>query len=414
MTSDSRVGVHRETLPGGLTLLFEPMPWLSSASLALFVPMGAATDPAGQEGSAAVHAAWAGKAADGDDARTFSAAFDRLGVRRGYGAERNYSTVSASLLAETLPRALPLITAQLRRPNLTDSDFRSARQLALQELASLEDQPASRLGEALSAATFESGHGRSAFGTKAGLEQLDPASVRADRAERHGAAGSVLALSGGCDWEEVRALVAEQFGDWQGGTPPAETPMFSAPGRQHIEADTAQVQIGLSYRALPPEHPDTVLQSLGTAVLSGGMGARLFSEVREKRGLVYAVGASGRAVRGAGWTVGYASTTPARAEETLNVMQAEFSRLAEGVTAEELQRARQGLLTRLVMQGEASGARTSMLAGDWLLRGRVETVRDKLDRLRAVTLEQLNEWLAANPYGDPVTVTLGPAGEGAG
>lgn len=414
MIPDSPLPVHQETLPGGLTLLFEPMPWLSSASLALLVPMGSTSDPEGQEGSASVHAAWAGKAAGGLDARAFSAAFDALGVRRGYGAERNYSTVSASLLAATLPEALPLISAQLRRPELSPGDFGNARQLALEELASLEDQPAARLGEALSAATFQSGHGRSAYGTAEGLARLDPASVKADRAARHGPHGSVLAVAGGCDWDDILNLAAEQFGDWHGNAVEQEAPVFSPPLRRHITADTAQVQIGLSYRALPPGHDDTILQSLATAVLSGGMGARLFTEVREKRGLVYAVGASGRAVPGAGWTVGYASTTPEKAGETLAVMEGEFSRLSSGVTEEELERARQGLLTRLVMQGEASGARTSMLASDWLLRGRVETTAEKADRLRAVDLGRLNAWLADNPLENPVTVTLGPGEEGAG
>lgn len=408
MTSEPPPPVHSETMPGGLKLLIEPMPWLSSVSLALFVPMGAVTDPEGFEGSAAVHSAWAGKAADGLNARDFSAAFDALGIRRSYGAERNHSLVTASLLSGTLPEALALIAAQVRRPLFSENDFSNVRQLALEELASLEDQPAARLGEALSAATFLSGHGRSGYGTAAGLNRLDPAAVLADRSRRYGAAGSVLAIAGGCEAEAAADLVRRHLGDWQGSTADEALPVFNQPGWHHVTADTAQVQIGLSFRALPPKHPAAVLQSLAVAVLSGGMGARLFTEVREKRGLVYAVGAAGRAVRGAGWTMGYASTTPEKAQETLDVMRGEFSRLQEGVSGEELERARQGLLTRLLMQGEASGSRTSMLAGDWLLRDRVETVAEKAARLRAVGLDELNTWLGRNPFGEPVSVTLGP------
>ena len=111
-------------------------------------------------------------------------------------------------------------------------------------------------------------------------------------------------------------------------------------------------------------------------------------------------------------TVGYAGTTAQRSQETLSVMLDEFRRLSEGVTHEELERARQGRLTRLVMQGESSGARANRLASEMYLRGKVRTLEETADDVRSVTLEQLNSWLAANRLPDPTVVTLGPDTDG--
>ena len=404
--------IHSERLPNGLTLLFEPMPWLRSVSLGLLVPMGAATDPDGYEGSATIHSEWSLKGAGELDARAHSAAIDSLGVRRGASADRNTTNFGASLLVDTLAPALPLLASQVREPRLADDDFEKARQMGLQELASLADQPSARLFEALAAATFDSGHGRSAFGTAEGLTALTPASVRADRAARFGAEGSILAVAGGADWDELRQLVSESYGSWDAVAEGPVKPEFAGTKRVHVAADTQQMQIGLSFRALAPDHEDWLLQSLAIDVMSGGMGARLFSEVREKRGLVYSVGAAARALRGAGYIIGYAGTTAQRSAETLSVMLAEFRRLSDGVSHEALERARQGRLTRLVMQGESSGARANRLAADMYLRGRVRTLEEAADDVRAITLEQVNSWLAENRLPDPTVVTLGPDTDG--
>ncbi len=139
MPTDPIPHIHAERLPNGLTLLFEPMPWLRSISMGLLVPMGAATDPDGFEGSATIHSEWSLKGAGELDARAFSTAIDSLGVRRGASADRNTTNYGASLLVDTLPQALPLLASQVREPRLAEADFEKTRQLGLQELASLVD-----------------------------------------------------------------------------------------------------------------------------------------------------------------------------------------------------------------------------------------------------------------------------------
>lgn len=405
--------IHTRKLPNGMTLLFEPMPWLPSVSLTIMLPLGAATDPEGREGSATVLHEWVSRGAGELDSRGFTEALDALGVRRGGSAGVETSTWSASLLATALPAALPLLADELRRPRLATGEFEGARELALQELASLEDQPMQRMFEHLHRRLFRSPHGRSAYGTREGLAALDPESVRADYERRFSPEGAVMAVAGGVGWEELQDLVEGIFGDWRGPKPERPGVEIAPAERHHVSADTAQVQIGLAYPGLGPTDTDWYLQSLALNVLSGGMGSRLFSEVREKRGLVYSVGASAQALRGYGYILGYAGTTPEKAQETLDVMTAEFEGLSRGVMQDEFTRARDGILSSLVMQGESSGARAAALVRDQYLRGAPRTLDAITDAYTAISLNELNDFVNGRTLAGPMVLTLGPDGAAA-
>ncbi|HEX7003137.1 MAG TPA: pitrilysin family protein [Trueperaceae bacterium] len=410
MTVDTNSSIRTRRLDNGVTLVFEPMPWLRSLSLALLLPVGSVTDPRGREGSATVLFDWLSRGAGGMDSREFNDRLDTLGVRRGGGAGRETTNFTASMLASALPEALPLLADMVRRPELDEGEFASARELALQELASLDDSPAQRLGELLSAHYFTSAHGRSAYGTREGLESLDPAGLAEDFRSRYAPEGAVIAAAGGVRWEELSALAEEAFGGWQGSPPAMPAVEVETPRRHHVAAETSQVQIGLAYPGLPPQHSDWYRHTLAMNVLSGGTASRLFSEVREKRGLAYSVHAGARAVRGYGYVVARAGTTPERADETLDVMLDEIARLGQGVDADELERARTGILSHLVMQGESSGARAAALAHDLYLRGEPRSLAQIKAMVSTVSLNDVNSFLAMQSPPRPTVLTLGPNG----
>jgi len=400
--------IYQHRLDNGLWLLFEPMPWLPTLSTTLMLPFGASTDPDALEGSATVLHDWLQRGAGALDSRAHSDALEGLGVRRGGGAGREMASLAASFLAAELPDVLPLIASMAAEPRLEEAEFAPARELAQQELQSLADNPTQRLFNELMGRFLEGGPGRSPFGSEAGLAALTTASVRQDAARRLGPDGAILALAGGADWETVKAGAEQAFGDWTGETVSLPDPVRSAPGRSHVQADSAQTQIGLAFPAPAPSDPDVYAYDLALHVLSGSMGARLFTEVREKRGLVYSVGASYRALHGFGYTLGYAGTTPERADETLRVVLAELAKLSQGVEADELERARTGTLSSVVMQGESSAARASRLASDALLQGRARTLEEIRNEVEKVDLKRINDYLAEHPFPDPTVVTLGP------
>lgn len=409
MTPSSDTEIHRHRLETGLELVFEPMPWLATASFTLLVPFGAATDAPGAEGSATVLYDWLQRGSAGRASREIQDAFDDLGVRTGGSPGRETASFSASMLVDAFAPALELHADQVMRPNLEPDEFASARTVALEEIASLEDEPAGRMFEALIAASFSTGRGNSPYGTEQALQELTADRLRDDYRRRVGPNGTILAVAGGLAWDRVRGVVEDAFGAWEGGTAELPAAAFEAGKREHLEAPTAQTQIGLSWATLPPAHDDWYAHSLAMQVLSGSMGARLFTEVREKRGLVYSVSASTRPIRDFAVALGYAGTTPDRAEETLDVTLHEIQRLYDGVHDDELERARTGLLTDLIMQGESSRGRSSGLARDLWLRGRPRDLDEVHRAVAELTLEGVNAALARHPRPEPTIVTLGPS-----
>ncbi len=400
--------IHELTLPNGLRVAYAPMPWLPTLSVALSLPLGAATDPEGREGSANVLHEWLQRGAGDLDSRAYSDALLDLGVRRGGGSGRERSSLSFAFLESVAGTALGLLADSVARPRLEDAEFEASRELALQELESLKDAPTQLLFEALQEQLFKSPQRRSGYGTDAGLRALTPGGVREDAAARLGPSGAVLGLAGGGEWSDLKAVVADAFGGWSGGNAPLPAAELAPVGRHHVEAESTQVQIGLGFPSPAPGSDVAYVYQVALEVLSGSMGARLFTEVREKRGLVYSVSAFYRTLRGFGYTLGYAGTTAERSAETLDVFLAELGRMAEGVTAAELERARTGLLASVVMAGEASGSTAGRLTNDIALFDRPRTLAEISRHIEGVTLQAVNDYLAANPIPEPTVVTLGP------
>ncbi len=402
--------ITTETLRNGLVLAVEEQPENRGAAFTLLVPAGATTDPEPYLGSAAVMEHWLWKGAGSYDARAFAEALDDLGVRRGSETGVEYTTFSAALLPEVLPRALELFSLMFLAPRLADETFESARRAVEEELAALEDDPPKKLFVRLRREVFQSPHGRNVEGSFESLARLSPETLRAQYPRRYTPRGAILAVAGGVRFGEVRDAVQKTFGCWGGPEVALPAPETTPPHAARWVEETAQVQIGLYYKDVPPDDPRFYAARLASQVLSGGMASRLFTEVREKRGLVYTVYASPGAFKGFGWLAAYAGTTPERAEETLKVVKAEIARLKEGVTEEELERAKIRTKSALVMQSESAQARAGGMVRDLFLLGRVRSLEEIEERVNAVTLEAINAFLAEHPYVNPWEGVLGPVG----
>jgi len=143
------------------------------------------------------------------------------------------------------------------------------------------------------------------------------------------------------------------------------------------------------------------------AVLGGGSSSRLFTEVREKRGLCYSVSAGYQTHRDLATAIAYSGTTAERAQETLDVMLAEIDRLPGTITADELDRVKARAKSGLVMQQESTAARAGAMARQWYHLGRVRTLAEDLERLDQLTVSEIETWLAANRPTDLTVVSLG-------
>ena len=157
-----------------------------------------------------------------------------------------------------------------------------------------------------------------------------------------------------------------------------------------------------------PSDEDYYNARVAISVLSGGMSARLFTEVREKRGLCYAIGARYHALKEAAGIMCYAGTTPDKAQETLDCVIGEFNRLGEGISAEEIDRAKVGLKSSLILQSESSSSRAGAIGSDHYILGRVRSLDEIKDRIEATSVDSVLAFLRNNPFRDFTVVTIGP------
>ena len=398
----------QHTFPNGLTLLGERMPGMQSAAMTLLLEAGSSTDPVDRLGSATVLSDLVLRGAGPRDSRQLTDYLDSLGLQRSSSVGIHHTRFGCAALAEKVFAGLPVYSDIVRRARLPEDGFRAARDLALQALAGIDDDPRQKLLIKLREWHFPSPYGRCSMGKKDNLEKLTIELCKADYSRRYHSHEAILAMAGNIDFEHMKAEVARHFGDWN-GMPTAPVEVMPPPGNFHHEKqESEQTHIGIAYPSIPETHPDYYTVRLAMEVLSGGMSGRLFTEIREKRALVYNVWAGYSSLKGQGSIFGYAGTSNDRAQATLDTFIGELHRFTAGVTQDELDRAKIGLKASTIMQGESTSARAGAIAHDYFMRGRIRTLDEIKQAIDSVTLDQVNAYLKTHEPGPFTIVTVGP------
>ncbi len=401
--------IHSHTFENGLTLLAEPAPSSQSLAMTFFVPGGYTREPEGKQGLASLLAEMACRGAAGLDGRAHTDAIEALGIQRTSSSEAKFQTLSAVMIHDRFDKGFPLLADMVLRPTLSADELEPAKDLGIQSIESLEDEPQQKVFIELRKKHFPMPFGRSSIGTIEGIESVtrqDLFNFWQATSRPHGA---VLGFCGRFDFNHLRDTVGKTFADWKGAAAPI---VETAPGQRgvtHLDAPSTQVHIGLAFDAPKETSPNAMRHRIGVFALSGGMSGRLFSEVREKRGLCYSVYASYAANQDRGTTLAYAGTTAPRAQETLDVMTAELDKLSAGITQEEYDRAMVGIRARLVMQGESTQSRAGAIASDQLVFGHPRTLDQIQAQVTAVKIDHVNDYLKTNPPGALTQVTIGPS-----
>lgn len=406
------MAIEIRELECGAVLLVEPMAGVKSCALNWTLPAGAAAEPFDKLGLSGIVAEMVQRGAGGLTSRQHADALDAAGISRSLDTGVRTSRLSATFVGQDLDRAIPLLADMIVRPAMPKDAFGPAQSLAIQELEALADDPQEWAGIEAMTRHLPEPLNRSTYGTREGLTACTHADAVAFLQSFYVPQGSIIALAGDVDPALAQDTLDAALTGWSGK---AAIPMGAGPaprGTTHVEDDGAQVQIIVVRDAPRDGTPEAACERLATAVLSGGMSGRLFTEVREKRGLCYAVHAGYTPERETGWLTAYVGTTPERAHESLEVLQAELDRLAtpDGApTGDELTRARVGLKSRIVFGGESTGARAGALASDYRKLGRCRTLEERVAEIDAVTMDGLRAHLASFDRGQATVLTLGPA-----
>jgi predicted Zn-dependent peptidase len=394
-------------------VLIERMEGVRSASIAWLIPAGAGHDPEHLQGISTLWAELLQRGAGGRDSRAQADALDALGLMRDVENRAQYLRLTATMTGDRLLAALPLLVDMVRAPRFDADQLDPVRELAIASLHGLKDNPSERAHIELSRRHATPPINRSGLGTEQGLTAITQRDIvdgwkRQARADR-----SIIAIAGDVEPQRVIAELERLLGGWERGAPEIATrPNPERGSFVHIPDPSNQVQVYLAHEAPPEPSDDAKLEQIVASVLSGGSSSRLFTEVREKRALCYAVSAGYVTDKLFGRVVGYVGTTPERAQESLDVMLAELNKLTRAgggrIERDEFERAVVGYRTRLVFSGESTAARASALASDQHRLGHGRTLEELQARVRSITLDQVNEYVSRRELGPITVVTLGP------
>ncbi|HEX6873763.1 MAG TPA: pitrilysin family protein [Micromonosporaceae bacterium] len=404
--------ITTKRLDCGMPLIVESIPGVKSAGFSWLLPAGTATEPENRQGLCAMWTELLLRGAGDLDSRAHADALDRLGAGRSTDAGGYHLRISGTMLGSRMVEALPLVVDMVRRPKFDPDSIEPVRDLALQALDSLKDEPQERASLAARQRHYPVPLNRSSLGTREGLTAITRDELATHWKARAVPGGSILAIAGAVDADALTTELNRLLRGWTGQSPDVTGGPTPPRGYAHETDQTNQVQILIMHDAPPESDPSSLLEKIVVSVLSGGMSGRLFSEVREKRGLCYAVSASYAAGKDFGAVAGYVGTTPERAQESLTVMLAELARIntPEGkVERDEFDRAVIGMKSRLVFSGESTSGRAASLAYDQHRLGRPRSLDEISRQIDSVTLDAVNAYLSRRKPGSTTIQTLGPA-----
>ena len=399
--------IFHHVFENGLTVVAQPMPWLESAAFSIAVPAGCRYDPPAKLGLASLACEWLQRGCGDYDSRQFIESLEMLGVDFNSSASIYNTNFSAAMQAAQLNDALSIYADLLRRPHFPADQLEDSRLVCFQEINSLEDDLSQRAILKLRHRHYGDPDGRHCEGTMETVATINRDDVLNFYQQRYRPNGLILAVAGKIDWNDLLQHVETLFADWEPQEAAPIVHLDPERGVFHIPHDSEQTHIAVAYPGIPYSHPDYFLNRGAVGVLSGGMSSRLFTEIREKRGLCYTVYASCHSIKDRGSVICYSGTSTRRAQETLDVLVEQLQELAAGIRDDELRRLQVQIRSSLIMQQESCRSRASSIAGDWFHLGRVRLLDEINEKISGLTVESINTYLAQHPPGDFDVVTLG-------
>lgn len=385
--------VRRTVLDNGLRVVTDAQPAARSASVSVWVGVGGRDEPDELAGASHVleHLLFKGTAAR--DARSIALDLDAVGGDMNAFTANEHTAFYARVPAGAAGLATELLLDVVAEPALRPEELEAEREVILEELAAAEDDPDDVAVTHLFEGLFP-GHplGREVLGTRESIISLGREDVAAFLERWYCPANLVVAAAGHVDHDELVREVSARLG----GRAPGAAPLRSAPGDEVVVelADHRPVEtthLALGWRTPPAAHPGRFALAVANHLLGGGPSSRLFQEVREQRGLTYGISSSVSAHVDAGALTVHVATAPRKVDEVQAVVDAVIEDLAgNGITGEELARAKGSLRGGLLLGLEDTASRMTRLGIGETMRGGVTPVDEHLARLDAVTVEDVH------------------------
>lgn len=404
------MSVERSELANGLTVVSHAMPEVETVSLGIWVGAGSRSEDAGEHGVAHFLEHMAFKGTARRSARDIAEEIEAVGGELNAATGVDSTAYYARVMREDLPLALDILSEIILAPRFDRTELARERDVILQEIAAAMDSPEDIVFDLAQEAAFpEQSVGRAILGTAQSVGHFNRAHLGSYLAAHYHAPIMVLAAAGAVDHGRLAAEAELRLAALEPSPPPSPARATYGGGMKRSGKPFEQTHLVLAFEAPPYRHPDYFTAQMLAGALGGGMSSRLFQEVRERRGLCYAIYAFSSGLTDSGIFAVHAAGGPDRAHELFSVIRAELERAAEsGFHEDEIARVRAQLKMGLLAGLESSSARAEQLARQILIHGRVFTAQELIEKVEQVTaadLQALVERLLVSPLS---LATVGP------
>lgn len=403
---------YRKTvLDNGLTVLSEPMDEVRSITLGIWFAVGSRDESPAEAGMSHFMEHMMFKGTPTRSARDISEAFDRLGAELNAFTSKEYTAYYSRFVDENLPQAFEILSDMIVSASLTDESAESEREVVIEEIARMEDTPDDRVHEIFAHALWPNHPlGLPILGSRESVGSFDHGRSDEFRSRHYVTGNAIVAAAGNVDHDDLVELAKKHLSLPQG--PRSIRPRAEAPPTSRLTVltkETEQSHIVYGTGAFDANHPDRFVLSVLDGVLGGGMSSRLFQEIREKRGLAYAVYSFSALYQDTGEFAVYAGTRPENTEEVVRLIQLEMERVAlEGVTDDELDRVRQAVMGHLILGMEATRNRMTRLGKNETTGTEMLSASEIMERFEAVTMDDLKRVAADIFTRERVLAAIGP------
>jgi predicted Zn-dependent peptidase len=404
------MSVEVTRLPTGLVVVTDTMPHLETASLGVWVGAGSRDERPDEHGISHLLEHMAFKGTARRTARQIAEEIEAVGGDLNAGTSIESTAYYARVLRADVPLALDVLSDILAAPSFDPDELKREQNVIVQEIGAAEDTPDDLIWDRLQEMAYTGQPiGRSILGTPATVRSFDRERLAHYLGRNYRGADMVVSAAGAIDHAQVVAEVERRFASFAGAAAPApEQARFIGGSRIEVR-DLEQVHIALAMHGLPQRDPGLYSLQVFTSVLGSGMSSRLFQEVREQRGLCYAIYAFHAPYTDTGMFGLYAGTDAADVAELMRVVVGEIHAAAETITEAEVARSKAQMKAGLLMALESSGARAEQLARQMFAWGRVIPLDELVARIDGVTVESTRAaGRALIARGRPAVAALGP------
>jgi predicted Zn-dependent peptidase len=383
--------VRRRELPGGLRVFSEPLGEATSVSLGVWIRAGSRDEREEVAGISHLMEHMLFKGTPELDALGIAQAFEGIGAQENAATGEEYTVLYARFLPEHLEKALDVMGDMVLRP--TFADLEREREVIVEEIKMYEDRPDQMADEYLSGLIFHGDPlGRPIIGSAETVRGVDHETLKGFHRDTYTAANVFVVGAGKLDPESLESMVEAKLGGLPSGEPFARNAVPGVPqSRVHYKfKETEQYHVSVGSLGIPASSEDRFAMAALNNVFGGGMSSRLFQEVREKRGLAYAVYSYHQAYSDAGAIKTYVGSTTGNVEEAVEVITGEMGKMrAERVEPGELERTKQQLKSSTLLALESTAARMNRVGRSVILGTELLSPDEIAGHIEAVTADDV-------------------------